>query len=84
MNTADPPPASDEIYALSVFGADGPAFVSAAVVAEREAAAMEGGEHASELVGGRRGVEGGQAGGTPGRAWFVARGLREGVARAGR
>ncbi|GBF93602.1 1-aminocyclopropane-1-carboxylate synthase [Raphidocelis subcapitata] len=41
---------SDEIYALSVFGADGPAFVSAAVIAEREAAAMEGGERAAELV----------------------------------
>ncbi|KAI8471901.1 MAG: pyridoxal phosphate-dependent transferase [Monoraphidium minutum] len=41
---------SDEIYALSVFGAGGPAFVSAAVLAEREAAAMPGGENAADLV----------------------------------
>jgi len=35
-----------------VFGSDGPAFVSAAQLAAKEAAALPGGEHAAELVGG--------------------------------
>lgn len=41
---------SDEIYALSVFGAEGPPFVSAEQVVAREAASLPGGEDAANLV----------------------------------
>ncbi|KIY99821.1 hypothetical protein MNEG_8138 [Monoraphidium neglectum] len=41
---------SDEIYALSIFKEGGPAFVSAAQLAAREAAGMKGGERARDLV----------------------------------
>jgi hypothetical protein len=45
-----PAPPSDEIYALSIFKEGGPAFVSAAQLAAREAAGMKGGERARDLV----------------------------------
>lgn len=63
-NLSNPEPRnSDEIYALSVFG-DGPAFVSAAQLAAREAAGMPGGERADDLVRGRGGK-----GAPPGGGW---------------